>query len=237
MEERVAFVAGATGYTGREVVRLAGLAGFVTIAHVRPDSPGRDAWRLRMSAMGAEVDETPWEEASMRETLRRRAPDAIFSLLGTTRKRAKSEGRGAIDAYEAIDYGLSALLRRAAEGSGRRPRFVYLSSLGVTPNTRNTYMKVRARIEAELAAGTIPYTIVRPAVITGADRDDGRPGERIGAVALDGVASILGAFGAKRLGRRLKTTSNTALASELLRVAFDPACERRIVESEELAKT
>ena len=31
-------------------------------------------------------------------------------LLGTTRKRAKAEGRGAVEAYEAVDYGLTMLL-------------------------------------------------------------------------------------------------------------------------------
>ena len=55
-----AFVAGATGYTGREVVRqLAGEGGRV-IAHVRPDSGRRDDWQQRFTAMGAEVDFTPW---------------------------------------------------------------------------------------------------------------------------------------------------------------------------------
>jgi len=35
----VAWIAGATGYTGREVVRHASLSGQAVYAHIRPDSP------------------------------------------------------------------------------------------------------------------------------------------------------------------------------------------------------
>jgi len=236
MEDQVAFVAGATGYTGREVVRILVESGHSAVAHVRPDSTKRAEWKARFEALGAEVDHTPWDEGALAQTLERRAPAAVFALLGTTRARAKTEGRGASEAYEAIDYGLTALLRRAAEASGHSPRFVYLSSMGVKPNTRNPYMMARVKVEGELTTGELPYTIVRPAVITGDDRDDSRPSERIGGAALDGVAGVLGVFGAKRLRKRLATTTNTALARELVRLAFDPAFRGRIVESEELAK-
>jgi hypothetical protein len=186
--------------------------------------------------MGGEVDTTSWDEDEMTQTLSALKPDVVFALLGTTRARAKGEGRSAAQGYEAVDYGLTALLRRASEASGVKPRFVYLSALGVNPDTRSAYLKARARIEAELEAGSLPYTVLRPAFITGDDRDDGRLGERVQAGALDGVGRVLGAFGAKRLGRRLRTTSNTALAGDLVRMGFDPAFENRIVESEELSK-
>lgn len=237
MSAEIAFVAGATGYTGREVVKRLVAKGHIAIAHVRPGSPRRQEWSERFEEMGARVDTTAWDEAALTEALRGHAPSAVFALLGTTSARAKSEGRSAAQAYEAIDYGLTALLRRAAEACGHGPRFVYLSSLGVTPRTKNAYLKVRARIEAELDAGALPYTIVRPAVITGADRDEDRRGERMGARALDGVARVLGAFGARRMKRRLSTTTNTALARELVRLAFDPAAVGQIVESEDLEKT
>ena len=41
----IAFVAGATGYTGREVVRLLAERGVRTLAHVRPDSSSSAAGR------------------------------------------------------------------------------------------------------------------------------------------------------------------------------------------------
>ncbi|MBW2462409.1 MAG: NAD(P)H-binding protein [Deltaproteobacteria bacterium] len=233
---QVAFVAGATGYTGREVVRILCETGYRTIAHVRPDSCQFREWEARFEMMGAEVDGTAWEEQAMARALGRLGPSAVFALLGTTRARAKDEGRSTVEGYEAVDYGLTAMLRRAAEASGHAPRFVYLSSLGVTPNARNPYLAVRARIEGELRKGSLPYTVVRPAFITGADRDEERRGERIGAVALDGVAGVLGAIGAKRLGKRLATTTNTALAQELVRLAFESAAAGQIIESEDLEK-
>ncbi len=106
----------------------------------------------------------------------------------------------------------------------------------MTPETRSPYLAVRARIEKELADGSLPYTVLRPAFISGDDRDDGRLGERLQAGALDGVGRVLGALGAKRLGRRLMTTSNTALAGDLVRMGLHSDYERRIVESEELSK-
>ena len=52
---QIAFVAGATGYTGREVVRVLLERGVRTVAHVRPDSPHVDEWRSRFEAQGAAV--------------------------------------------------------------------------------------------------------------------------------------------------------------------------------------
>ena len=48
-----------------------------------------------------------------------RTKTALLALLGTTRKRvrkvASAGGDPALQTYEAVDYGLTALLRRAAE--------------------------------------------------------------------------------------------------------------------------
>jgi len=90
---RVAFVAGATGFTGREVVRLLAERGVPTVAHVRPDSPRLEEWKKRFSAVGAEVDATAWDEAAMLETMSRVRPATVFALLGTTRARMHAAGR------------------------------------------------------------------------------------------------------------------------------------------------
>ena len=62
---QIAFVAGATGYTGREVVRLLSGRGVRTVAHVRPDSPRVEEWRRRFETEGAAVDVTPWDDAEI----------------------------------------------------------------------------------------------------------------------------------------------------------------------------
>ncbi|MFO0583408.1 MAG: NAD(P)H-binding protein [Anaeromyxobacter sp.] len=231
---RTAFVAGATGYTGGEAVRLLREHGAEVVAHVRPGSPAGARAKDRFLALGARVDESPWELAAMTEALRRARPDAVLALLGTTRARGRAAAaRGASETYETIDYGLTRLLLGAAVACGHRPRFVYLSSVGVRPGVTNPYLAVRARLEAELTASGLPWVIARPSFITGPDREEARPAERLAAGAVDAVAGALGVLGI-RAAQRWRSTTATGLAGALVRLAFDPAAAGRVFESEAL---
>lgn len=233
-----AFVAGATGFTGREVVRCLAARGIRTVAHLRPDSPQLKLWQERLGAMGAEVDATAWEEAALTATLRRLQPALVFALLGTTRARIKAVARVGQDplaqTYEAVDYGLTALLLRAAKAGGANPRFVYLSAAGVNPKSRSPYYRARVKLEEELQASGLPYLIARPSFISGPGRDEARPGERIGSALIDGALALAGALGAKRFQARYASTTNTVLAQALVRLALDPAAANRVFESEAL---
>ncbi len=232
-----AFVAGATGLTGRLVVEELRARGVDAIAHVRPDSSSLEAWRARFGALGARVDTTAWDEAALTATLRELAPSIVFALLGTTRKRAKRAAAAGTDpaaeSYEAIDYGLTAMLRRACEASGQGPRFVYLSAIGVSESTGNPYMKARARIERELREGSLPYVIARPSFILG-DRDESRPGEKVGAGFVDGALAALGALGARKLRDRYASIDAAQLARALVRLGLDPSAEDVVVETDAL---
>jgi nucleoside-diphosphate-sugar epimerase len=232
----LAFVAGSTGYTGREVVRVLRARNLETVAHVRPDSPHLPEWRTRFEGLGARVDTTPWDAALMTLKLAALRPDTVFSLLGTTRKRAKqAAAHGGDEGYEAVDYGLTMLLLNAAKACGSKPRFVYLSSVGVTENTRNAYLAVRARVERVLRGeGDLPYTIARPSFITGSDRDEFRPGERITAKVVDAALVLAGWLGARQVRDRYRSTTNVILANALIRIAVDPALVNTVVESEDL---
>lgn len=242
MSDAPAFVAGATGYVGRALVRvLAGRGGRGggVIAHVRPDSPQRDAWRARFAALGATVDATPWDEDAMAATLAARRPAAVFALLGTTRKRARAAAaQGRADGYEQVDYGLTALLlratQRAARETGTTPRFVYLSSVGADAAARNPYLAVRGRLEAELRASGLPWTVARPSFITGPDRDESRPAERIGAAVVDAALALPGWLGARRLRDRWRSTTADELARALVRLAEDPRAAGAVVEGDGL---
>ena len=234
MSAALAFVAGATGYTGREVVAALRARGLRTVAHVRPGSSRLEEWRARFEALGAEVDATPWEPAAMSATFARLAPSQVYALLGTTAKRARGEGRSAVAAYESVDYGLSKQLIDAAVSLDDAPRFVYLSSQGVEPGTRNPYLAARARVEAELSASALPYLIARPSFITGADRDEARPAERWGAAAADLALGALGALGARRLRERFASTDARTLARALVHWGCAEAPTRRILSGAEL---
>jgi uncharacterized protein YbjT (DUF2867 family) len=138
------------------------------------------------------------------------------------------------EAYERIDYGLTALLIEAATGSESRPRFVYLSAAGAREGTQNPYMQARVRAEADLRSSGLPYTIVRPSFISGPDRDESRPAERVAATVGDGALALAGALGAKKLRDRYRSISAEALGDGLVRLALDDAWAGRIAHAEAL---
>ena len=234
--EELAFVAGATGLTGRSVVAELRAAGVRTVAHVRPDSSRLASWRERFEGLGAEVDTTPWDEAALTERLRELSPTLVFALLGTTRRRAKQAAKAgrdpAAEGYEVVDYGLTAMLRRACEACGSRPRFVYLSAMGVSETTSNAYMAVRARIERELREGALPYVSARPSFILG-DRDEARLGETVGAAVADSALSVLGVLGGAKVRDKYASMTGEVLARAMVVAALDPATEG-IVEADAL---
>ena len=233
---QIAFVAGATGYTGREVVRVLVARGVRTVAHVRPDSPRVDEWRTRFEQAGAAVDSTPWGDGEMAVTLSSLQPTHVFSLLGTTRarRRASRAARRSDESYETIDYGLTAMLIRAAVASGSRPRFVYLSALGVREDATNQYLAARWRAESVLRASGLPYMIARPSFITGPDRDESRPAERIVASIVDAAAGVARLFGARRLAGSVQSMTGAELAEGLVRHAFEASTENATLSTEEL---
>jgi uncharacterized protein YbjT (DUF2867 family) len=219
-----AFVAGATGYTGRALVRELCARGVRTVAHVRPDSPRLPQWQQHFVAVGATVDSSPWAEAALVETLRMQQPYFVFAMLGTTRSRARAaRGSGSDDSYETVDYGLTSLLLAATLQAAPDAHFVYLSAMGVGPRARGGYLRVRWRMEQELRSSGIRHTIMRPAFITGADRDESRPMERAAAVMTDGVLALVGRLGGRHVQRRYRSRTGAELAREVCdRVGIAP---------------
>lgn len=192
------FIAGASGYTGQALVRVASGTHRV-IAHIRPGAKG-DALSGELAGLGVEVDRSPWEEQALRERLSEIEPDYVFGLLGTTRARGKAAARegGPVESYETVDRDLSLMLARAAQGAKRPPRYVYLSSLGADRPGGNAYLRARTEVEQALMSGPLPWTIARPSFITGPDRTEDRPGERYGALFARvglGLAAAVGASG------------------------------------------
>lgn len=225
-----AFVAGATGYTGRYVVSSCVDQGWRTIAHVRPDSSSLAAWTERFTSGGAAVDSTEWTDEAMSAALAEHAPDVVFALLGTTRARNKRDG---VSTYEAVDYGLTRCLLDASLSLEKPPVFVYLSSMGAGGSSGNAYIQARNRMETELRATPLPHVIARPGFITGPDRDEQRTGEMVGARIGDAVLSVLAALGAKGLERRYRSTTGSRLAAALVALAADPDA-RGVYESDAL---
>ena len=232
----LAFVAGATGYVGHEVVAQLAARRWPVIAHVRPDSPSRERARERFTRLGATVDTTPWEREAMSRTLERIQPTHVFALLGITRARARARVRagGPAESYASVDYGLSAMLldatRRAAPGA----RFVYLSAIGASETAGNEYTRVRGRLEREIRESGIPALIVRPSFITGRDREESRPAERIASAVADGVLSLAARLGAHAARDRYQSIDARRLAEAMISLAVEPFTGVRTVNGEDL---
>jgi NADH dehydrogenase len=226
-----ALVLGATGFVGREVVRQLCVRGAHTVAHVRPDSKSLAEWRGKLAALGATVDTTPWATPAFAARLRELDPAQIYILIGTTRSRARAD---AVDGniYEAVDLALTRIAVDAARASERRPRLIYLSSVGADPEARSAYLAARGRAEQVVTGAGLPWIIARPSIITGV-RDDGRLGERGAAVVGDGLLAVARVLGGKKLRDRYRSTSPDVLASALIR--FGEGAEHdRIVDGIDL---
>lgn len=224
-----AFVAGATGLTGRFVVEALIGRGAPTVAHVRPDSGRLAEWTARFEGLGAAVDTSPWTAESMADAMRRHRPEQVFALLGTTAKRSRA-GDGD---YRSVDFGLTVMLIDAVKAAGLdRSRVVYLSSMGAE-RARGAYLKARADAEAHLRASGLPFTIARPSFIVG-ERDEHRPGEAVGAAVADAPLKLIGLLGGRRTADRYRSITGPELAQGLVRAAFDPAAEGAVVDSADL---
>ncbi len=223
-------IVGASGYVGRHVVAAAASDGHDVVAHVRPESPTGDRAAADLVGLGARVIRTPWAAEAWYRMLDAETPDRAFLLLGTTatRTRAARASGGPDASQSAVDKGLTECVISAAQHAAPAAGLVYLSALGASPSG-NEYLRVRAHIETVLSAGPNPFTVIRPSFITGADRGEARPFERLGAMVGDAVCAILRVVGARRRAARLSSVSGTALARILVDLAAAPL-DRRMHE-------
>jgi uncharacterized protein YbjT (DUF2867 family) len=229
-----ALVVGATGYTGGAVVRELRERGIDTVAHVRPDSPALAVAKERFSALGATVSVSEWTAGAVEGMIVQASPDLVFSLLGTTRKRARRE-HITFDIYAKVEVKLTAMLLDAACRAAPHARFVLLSSLGAGEGAKGGYLKARAMMEQRVRGSGLAYTIARPSLVSGPDREEFRPGERIAARVVDALLGVGARFGGRRLQQRFHSITAQRLAQTLVTAALDPTCENRVLESEELS--
>jgi uncharacterized protein YbjT (DUF2867 family) len=216
-------VVGATGYVGRNVITAAVASGHSVVAHVRPGSATGDRSAAELVAAGARVTRTPWTPEAWYRYLEAEPPERIFLLLGTTAAKARAAVRsGAPDASQAaIDLGLTMMALSAARTASPGAGVVYLSALGASASG-NEYLRVRATVEAALLTGPNPCTVVRPSFITGSDRREVRPGERLGAFVGDAVCAVLRSIGNRRRAAKWASITGQELARILVDLAAKP---------------
>jgi uncharacterized protein YbjT (DUF2867 family) len=147
----IAFVAGATGYTGRALMEL--------FAREKTDWRARPHARAAGKIEGAVVCD-PRDVAALTDGLR--GCDAVVQLIGTVKARF-ADGD-----YDDIDYGTTVALGEAAKAAGV-PRLLLLSSVGAG-SPRGRYLAVKRKTEEWVEKSGLEYTIVRPSMIAGEGR-------------------------------------------------------------------
>jgi uncharacterized protein YbjT (DUF2867 family) len=227
-----AYVLGATGFVGREVVRQLCVRGAQVVAHVRPDSKQLDSWRARFGELGAAVDTSPWQADALASSLREVRATHIYITIGTTRAKAKADAIEG-DIYEQVDLGLTKIAVEAARTSGVQPRLICLSAIGADASARGKYMRARGKAEAVVRDSGLPWVIARPSFITG-EREESRPGERTAAVMTDGLLAVARVLGGKQLRARYRSTTADVLASALIRLGEDPDGANKIAQGDDL---
>jgi uncharacterized protein YbjT (DUF2867 family) len=180
--QRRVLVAGATGATGRTLLRLAGAQGMPVTPLVRPKSAGKLA--------GAVVADLVDREALIQAL---RGHTTVIQLIGTMRRRFSTG-----DTYEASDVGTTRQLIEASREAGV-DHVVLLSSVGAGRPV-GAYLQAKATAERIVTESEIDYTIVRPSMFVGEEHQPPSVvvalGRRFAPVAyrpimLDELASIL----------------------------------------------
>lgn len=231
-----AFVAGSTGYTGQKVVSLLRLNRINTIAHIRPNSSEYENLTAQFKSLGATIDSTPWNSNAIEQTIADLKPNLIFCLLGTTKKRARIAARKGLnpkeESYEKIDYGCTSMLVDAATMVQPLPKLIYLSAKGVSSHALSSYMQTRWKTEEYIKQSQVPFIIARPCFITGHDRTENRPLERLTAAMVDSTLSGLSQLGATLLQQKYQSINAQTLATALVQYALNPQYTHAVVESE-----
>lgn len=102
---------------------------------------------------------------------------SVICALGTTIRKAGSQA-----AFQRVDRDTVIRTAEWAEGRGAR-HFLFVSSLGADPDSRNFYLRTKG--EAEQALRGLEFerlTLLRPSLLLG-KRQEFRLGERLGMVA------------------------------------------------------
>lgn len=220
----LAYVAGATGITGREVVASLADRGVETLAHIRPDSPYVEEWIEYFRQVGSGVDRTAWDQELFSQRMVEVRPSLVFCLLGSSDRRIHGDGsvkaNPFVDSYAAVDLGLTSMLVRACSSAGGEMRFVLASAIDAREGSKDEFLSAKAKAEDMLIRSGLEYSIVRISAIANSDR---------GGRTVEGHRGIW-PFRHKTLPP--EPVEPRALAETLVEVALDPECASRIFETD-----
>jgi uncharacterized protein YbjT (DUF2867 family) len=145
----------------------------------------------------------------------------VFSCLGTTIKAAGSQ-----ESFRAVDHDAVVALAGAAHRAGAE-RFLHVTALGASPRSRIFYNRVKGETERDVAASGVPATVAfRPSMLDG-HRNESRPAEQVGLVAMRAVGPLLG---------RYRPTPVEALAAAMVSEAKAGRPGHRVVDAADIRR-
>lgn len=207
---RVAVIAGATGLVGGELLDLLLDDGawdrVVSVGRrrVEREHPRLEQRVVDFAALG---DLPPCTD--------------VFSCLGTTIKVAGSQA-----AFRKVDHDAVMALAEAAARAGAE-RFLHVTALGASPDSRVFYNRVKGEAERDVAASGVPATVAfRPSMLDG-ERAESRLAEHVGLVVMRAVAPLLG---------RYRPTHVTDLARAMVAEARAARPGHRVVDAGEVTR-
>ncbi|WP_144512091.1 NAD-dependent epimerase/dehydratase family protein [Bacillus sp. FJAT-22090] len=164
MAKRTAIVVGATGLTGRFLVKqLCESEEYVAISVIA---------RKTITYTHAKLDVKIREFDKLEENDLDIADD-LFCCLGTTMKKAKTK-----EAFEKVDLIYPLQIASLAKKRGI-PNFYVISAAGSNSKSPFFYSRIKGRMEQELIELNLPHlSIFRPTLLTG-ERAEFRLGERL----------------------------------------------------------
>ncbi len=163
---KTAVIAGASGLTGRQLVRLL----LEDDQYQRVISVGRNPCGIRHD----KLEEILVDFAELASVINQLRGQDAFCCLGTTLRKAGSKERQYI-----IDHDFVVKFAKATAAMGAL-RFFVISSIGAATDTRNFYLRTKGEMERDIQKAPFKAIhIFRPSIIAGW-RKDLRPGEKAG---------------------------------------------------------
>jgi uncharacterized protein YbjT (DUF2867 family) len=170
MNQKTAIILGATGLTGRLLLRkLIADDSYTSIKLFSRKSSGNTAPKIK---------EFVGDILQLEHFKNDFTADEVFCCIGTTSAKTKDRA-----VYKAIDFGIPFAAAKLAKENDI-PTYLVVSAMGANSKSKIFYNRTKGEMEQAVLSQKIPNTyILRPSLILG-ERNEKRPGESLGAVML-----------------------------------------------------
>jgi len=151
--------------------------------------------------------------------------DHLYCCVGTTIKKAGSQKK-----FREVDYLLPVKLAQIALENNIECMAI-ISALGADAHQHNFYLRTKGEMEEKILSMNLKRVVLaRPSMLLG-PREESRPGERLGQVAVNLLKPLLRGKLQKYQGIQVEV-----LARALVNLVNQPLLEKQVFESDELQK-